>query len=157
MSDFEPRPKGTVMYGAFDAFSPAERALRVLKNAGYARAAFEADDARERANDEPAVLVVDAAAAGARRAAEILEEFGARIRFAAHAPVAIQTEPKIIIAQEPPVAETRSERKPRVRKRARQLMQKPVTAPNLPAPTVPFAWDNVIIVTRPIESVAADG
>ena len=139
------------MYGAFDTFAPAERALRVLKNAGYARAAFEARDLGEHANDEPTVLVVDAAAAGAVRAAEILEEFGARIRFAAHPPVALQ--PTVITAQESPGTVVRSERKARARKRARLQMQQP----NVPTPSEPLAWDDVVIVTRPIESVTTDG
>ena len=80
MSDFDTRPQGTVMYGAFNAFAAAERALRVLKNAGYARAAFEqADEAEGAALGEPTIVVVDAAKTGAARAAEILEEFGAHI------------------------------------------------------------------------------
>ncbi len=147
MSDFDTRPQGTVMYGAFHAFAPAERALRVLKNAGYARASFESGDAEERASDEPAVVVVDAAAAGATRAAEILEEFGAQIRFAPTLEVA----PIAAIAHELPVTGPLSERKPRLRKRARQPEQ-----PNVPAAAEPLAWENVIIVTRPIETVATD-
>ena len=150
MSDFDTRPKGTVMYGAFNAFAPAERALRVLKNAGYARAALEGD-AQERASGEPAVVVVDAAATGAARAAEILEEHGAQIRFASNGAVAPPAPDLAALANERPGV-LQTERKPRVRKRMR-----PEDAwTSAPPSNVALARGNVIIVTRGIESVASD-
>ena len=172
MSDFDTRPTGTVMYGAFDTFAPAERALRVLKNAGYARATFEASDADEWSSVEPAVVVVDAAAAGARRAVEILEEHGAQIRFAgdhiapdraAPEPVLIaETEtPLVVVPTETPLVVASAdlplvvvpvERKPRVRRRVRHEAQRAV-----PPPVVPNDWQDVVIVTRTIDSVLSDG
>lgn len=90
MSNFSPRPPGTVMHGEFHDFRQAVRALRVLKNAGYARA--ELKTGAEPQRDEPTVVVVDAAARGAARAAEILAEYGAQMHFASK-PEASEQEP----------------------------------------------------------------
>ena len=164
MSDFDTRPKGTVMYGAFDAFAQAERALRVLKNAGYARASFELGENEEGSSAEPPVVVVDAAAAGATRAAEILEEHGAQIRFvSAPAPVAsahVEPEPERelepeavrITVSEPTLVVAPVERKPRVRRRAPSAAQRAAGPPSI-APND----KDVVIVTRTIDSVVSDG
>ncbi len=81
MSDFDTRPRGTIIYGGFRDTVGAERALRVLKNAGYMRADVSASPQEFPAS--AIVVTVDAAATGAARAAEILEEYGAELRYAA--------------------------------------------------------------------------
>jgi hypothetical protein len=102
MSTFSPRPPGTVMHGEFHDLRQAVRALRVLKNAGYARA--EIRTCAEPQADEPTVVVVDAAARGAARAAEILAEYGAQMHFTsrpeASEPEALQLEPMRLDLQE---------------------------------------------------------
>lgn len=135
MSDFEPRPKGTVMYGEFADSGDAERALRVLQNAGYARAEVVAG-ARALPTDS-VVVVVDAAAAGAVRAAEILEEHGAQLRSSLRIapPPDPKPEPTQHVEAVPLVA--RQGRKPRVRERVREE-------------TVPPPED-ITIVTRSID------
>jgi hypothetical protein len=176
MSDFDTRPQGTVMYGAFNAFAAAERALRVLKNAGYARAAFEhADEAEGMGHGEPTVVVVDAAKTGAARAAEILEEFGAQIYAAPPRTVApvtphvfaegtiVSEQAATLVIEQPvsidtplaaPLHVTSSpERKPRVRKRRRVEMPRPN---GVSIASEPPLRENVIIVTRAIESFTSD-
>ncbi len=113
------------MHGAFRHFAHAECALRVLKNAGYVRSQIEPGS--DASGTAPAVLTVDAAATGAARAAEILLDFGAEVRYA---PAAAAPLPGV--AEPSPQPE-----KPRNRREARAQAGKRVAAP-----------EEVIIKTR---------
>jgi hypothetical protein len=147
MREFPARPKGTLMSGAFRNGTEAERALRVLKNAGYARAEVVQDS--EAVPGTPIVIVIDAAVTAAFRAAEILEEHGADVTYDSEPPVAPPAKPAETPKAKPAVAlPPLSERKPRVRKRARLEPQVP-SVPNLPRDDA-----DVVIVTRGIESIA---
>jgi len=138
MSDFDTRPKGTVIHGTFSDFAAAERALRVLKNAGYVRAAVGSP--AEEATNGQAVVTVDAAATGALRAAEILEEYGAELRYASQteASRAALTEP-VLPRRSAAAEQLQTERKPRIRKNVR------LRAQGLEAPLAP---QDAIIRTR---------
>ena len=146
MSEFDTRPRGTVMHGAFRHFARAERALRVLKNAGYLRSHIES--AGDTSGEGAAILTVDAAATGAARAAEILLEFGAEVRYAGggqaptpHADVPPAAEPEIRLATAAPpmlpgapsaaapaAGQLPPDFKPRNRKEARAARRFPPTA-----------------------------
>jgi hypothetical protein len=185
MSDFDTRPQGTVMYGAFNAFAAAERALRVLKNAGYARAAFEhasEDEGEGTALGGPAVVVVDAAKTGAARAAEILEEFGAQIHLSpprALAPAAqldelpantAFAEQTIVPEQTATLAPEQTSLEaaiaaplhvtsaPERKPRVRKRRRAEMPRPNaISVASEPPVRENVIIVTRAVENFANDG
>jgi hypothetical protein len=143
MRDFPTRPKGTLMSGAFRSSTEAERALRVLRNAGYARA--EVLEEIEALPGAPILLRVDAAATGAFRAIEILEEHGAEVRFDSEPVAARPAEPAETAPAESSTAQASAERKPRIRRRNRSGTQ---------TPSVPLDRTDVLIVTRGIESLS---
>ena len=160
MSSFAPRPKGTLVSGRFVDRARAERALRVLRNAGYARA--EVVDNPEALPGAPVLLVIDAAATGAARAAEILEAHGAQTTIGsqpARVPEPERPDPAQVrdvgeardfeesVTRTASQARTPFERKPRVRKKNRDAFR---------SADMPLGYDDIIIVTRGIDSFRSE-